>query len=875
MASPLSFFRRHMKILLVILTAITVLTFTVGGVVMQFFQGRAPSESFDPEQVVATWDGGTITEGELVRARRRREVVASVLAQIDRMRTERATDSFPKAPQLLLGTSDEQIVLDEVMAERAEEMGIRVTDADVNAYLTLYSDELVSPEEISQTFRKFTGGEMQSSDFFDRMRKELAILQMYLAYQSAQPAVTPAAAWEAYLRSSRQVQAAVVPFPVEDYLAEVKEEPSRADLANYYEKYKTEYRNPLSYEVGFRRPYEAKFGYFHANFEDFLERAKQQVSDGEVRAAYEEAIARGEFRELDLPSVDEDPLPLPGEGATPPAGDTPPGDTPLPPAETVPPAEPAPGDSSPESTTPESDPAPEGESPEGTTPEGSMPEESSAESPAGEDAPGEPATPIEEVPGESTPPAETPEENASLTVADDRLFVVLQEEEGQPANEQPSDDAPESGTPAIEEASPEAPAGDMPAEGTLAGDESATDDPAATPAPPSGAVIVGSPDPNGQAPAPPGAAASVSGTTPSGTTPAAGAPAAGAPAADATSPPKFKPFEEVADDLRLRLARPISQQAMMQAVQKASDQIDEYARRLAVASATDETLPARPNFRHIASTLGLKYAETPSINAFATRTDEGKPYYPLITAREMDFTQPMQGQQFNYKTFAQAAFVPGAPLFEPTTLFVENRFNPSDAYVFWKTEQHPAEVPPLEEIRDEVVQAWKLEKARELAKAAAEKAAQEANAKAASLKPNAEGARESALTALYPKKAKNAGQFTFLPHQFDPTAGEIANVENAGPELRQAIFTLREGEVSYGPNADRSVYYLVEVTKDMQPPAQTVDRFLAVPNQFLMQMIQPSLMGERQNFQFEVFREMTDQVDLEWKRPPAEQNARR
>ena len=456
MASPLSFFRRHMKILLVILTAITVLTFTVGGVMLQFFQGRAPSaDAYDPDQVVATWDGGSINEGELNRARRRREVVRSVLAQIDRMRVERATDSFPKAPQLLLGTSDEQVVLDEIMAERAEEMGIRVTDADVNAYLTLYSDELVSPEEISETFRKFTGGEMNSSDFFERMKKELAILQMYLAYQSAQPAITPAAAWEAYLRTSRQVQATVVPFPVEDYLDEVKEEPSRGEIAKYYERYKTEYRNPLSYEPGFRRPYEAKFGYFHADFDDFLERAKQQITEEEVRAAYEEAIARGEFRELDLPAVDEDPLPLPGEGTTPPAGETPPGDTPLPPAETVPPAEPAPGETPQEPAPPESTPAPEGTAPEGTEPEGTTPEESAPESTAGEDAPGDPAAPVEEVPGESAPPAETPEENVSRTVADDRLFVVLQEEEGQPAIEEDTDQE----TPAGEEPAAEAPAG--------------------------------------------------------------------------------------------------------------------------------------------------------------------------------------------------------------------------------------------------------------------------------------------------------------------------------------------------------------------------------------------------------------------------------
>lgn len=827
MASPLAFFRRHNKILLAILTAITVLTFTVGGVVMQFFQGRAPAGTVDVHEVVATWDGGSIEQGELERARRRRQVVASVLAQIDRMRVERATDSFPKAPQLLLGTSDEQIVLDEIMADRAEGMGIRVTDADVNAYLTLYSDELVAPEEISETFRKFTGGEMNSSDFFDRMKKELAILQMYLAYQSAQPAVTPAAAWEAYLRTSRQVQATVVPFPVKDYLAEVKEEPSRGEITKYYERYKTEYANPLSYEPGFRRPYEAKFGYFHAKFDDFLERAKQQVTDEQVRAAYDEAIARGEFRELDLPSIDEDPLPLPGEGAAPAAGETPPGDAALPPAETAPAAEGTPpGDAAPETT-----PAPEGSTPEGSAPA----------TPPAEGAPGEPAAPIEEVPGESTPPAETPEENASLKTADDRLFVVLQEE-SQPATEEPAAETPAS----------EAPAGEAPA----------ADDAAATAAPPSGAVIVGSPDPGAQAPAPPGAAAPATGTTP----------AAGAPA----SAPKYKPFEEVADDLRVRLARPIAQQAMMQAVQKASVAVDDYAMRLNAAAIEEQPLPARPNFRHLASTLGLQYSETPkALNAFATRTDEGKDYYPLITASEMDFSQPMQNQQFGSKTFSQTGFVPGVPLFEPTTLFVPNRFSASDAYVFWKTEEHPAEVPPLEEIRDEVVQAWKLEKARDLAKAAAEKAAQEANAKAASMKPNAEGKRESALTALYPKKAKSAGQFTFLPHQFDPTAGEISNVENAGPELRQAIFTLREGEVSYGPNADRSIYYLVEVTKDMQPPAETVDRFLATPTQFLMQMIQPSLMGERQNFQYEVFQEMTEQVHLVWKRPPAEQNARR
>src|SRR5690606_18836001 len=61
-------------------------------------------------------------------------------------------------------------------------------------------------------------------------------------------------------------------------------------------------------------------------------------------------------------------------------------------------------------------------------------------------------------------------------------------------------------------------------------------------------------------------------------------------------------------------------------------------------------------------------------------------------------------------------------------------------YVFWKTEQRPAYVPELSEVREEVLDFWKRKQARELA-------AQEAQALAAKVETSPDATWDQALSA--------------------------------------------------------------------------------------------------------------------------------
>ena len=157
-------------------------------------------------------------------------------------------------------------------------------------------------------------------------------------------------------------------------------------------------------------------------------------------------------------------------------------------------------------------------------------------------------------------------------------------------------------------------------------------------------------------------------------------------------------------------------------------------------------------------------------------------------------------------------FDPKTGLYEPIELtdVLGTRF------LVRKVKDEPPHVPTLEQVRSEVIVAWKMAQARPLAEKAAGELASQIKAKGATLKDSrVDGFRVVSIPPI------TRSQASFMPtSMFEPSPvveTPIPDVSHAGEAFRDAYFGLQAGSVDVAPNQPRTVYYVM--TLDRREPA--------------------------------------------------------
>lgn len=132
-------------------------------------------------------------------------------------------------------------------------------------------------------------------------------------------------------------------------------------------------------------------------------------------------------------------------------------------------------------------------------------------------------------------------------------------------------------------------------------------------------------------------------------------------------------------------------------------------------------------------------------------------------------------------------------------------------FLAWKLADEEPSVPKLEAIRDQVVRAWKLRQARELAERDARALAEKARESRGDLKAVA-GSRPVITTSEVAKLSPGLGALAGLGLG-DARPSEIPEIPNPGDALRDALFGLQPGQVVVEPNAPKSVYYVLALSR--------------------------------------------------------------
>ena len=221
------------------------------------------------------------------------------------------------------------------------------------------------------------------------------------------------------------------------------------------------------------------------------------------------------------------------------------------------------------------------------------------------------------------------------------------------------------------------------------------------------------------------------------------------------------------------------------------------------ASTEGRTLPKPEDLAGVAKKYGLAHEVTPMLDR-----REAEHYGRISEA------QAGTGRSADTKKFAGVAFDPKTQLFEGFELSEIL----GERYLVRKIAASPAHVADLKEIRDKVVHAWKLEKARERARKAADELAAKVKADGGQIKDlSIDGKPVIAIdsaTKLKPGMSippQLMMQYRMQRLPASPT--DLPQIPDAGPALIDGLFALKPGEVAVDSDLPKSTYYIMTLEK--------------------------------------------------------------
>lgn len=321
MASPLATIRKYDKVLLAVFGVLLMLSFLIADP-LSMMTGTGGSGGGRPSSVPVTFKGGSLTDEQLLRMHRA-DVLADAYVERVKEAAQKANKSaqvgmFPYVdnPQFGSTRSEARLVNHFLLAKKAHEMGLSMSNEDIDDMLIKLADDAIEKDELKKIRQKLLAEDLGSAiiiterDLYAQLRINFLSQEVLaMVRNSAQPlqfeqlgfvmpsamTLPPAEAWELFRRTARQAEVELLPLEVEKFIDEVKTAPTEAQKKELFEKYKDVVATPFSPEPGFARPHRIAFGYVRVDFQPFLDKAKAEVTEEAIRADYDEKMKKGEL----------------------------------------------------------------------------------------------------------------------------------------------------------------------------------------------------------------------------------------------------------------------------------------------------------------------------------------------------------------------------------------------------------------------------------------------------------------------------------------------------------------------------------------------------------------------------------------------------
>jgi len=302
---------------------------------------------------------------------------------------------------------------------------------------------------------------------------------------------------------------------------------------------------------------------------------------------------------------------------------------------------------------------------------------------------------------------------------------------------------------------------------------------------------------------------------------AIGEPGAATPAADA-KPVEYQPLSEVREEIRRSLATPKVHARLDELMTNLRTQLNiefqKYFTKYVDAQAAKKPLPAPPamlsDLAPLAQEHGLEHRKTGEMSVLQLRDDE-------VIGKLIDIDRSSFQQQ---ASVLSTLFSKESDLFKPIiTVDLDN-----NRFIVMKTSDTPGRTPPLADIRDSVVRAWKLIKAAEFAEKHVVEVAKKAQAAGGTLTEYFANDTNVKVVKTDSFSELTGGDLPLQGGQLrwsQPT-GLVA----PGPRLLGAVFDLNEGEVGSALNHDNSIAYVFRVAEHEMPEEKLREVYLAEAN---------------------------------------------
>ena len=178
-------------------------------------------------------------------------------------------------------------------------------------------------------------------------------------------------------------------------------------------------------------------------------------------------------------------------------------------------------------------------------------------------------------------------------------------------------------------------------------------------------------------------------------------------------------------------------------------------------------------------------------------------------------------------------------------------------------------MPKLDEVRDEVVKAWKLREAGKLGTEAGRRTGQGSQEKGGSLADAIAGDSSLAAIKTDPFAFFTVGTVSRDTQQVQSfRLSEPDGIVAAGPEFMEKVFALKEGEVAAAPNHNDSVAYVVKIADHQNTQDELRQAFLG--EDYNWYGVPAMARGHFQTALRVVISDMLKSADVEWERDPDE-----
>ncbi|MBI3465940.1 MAG: hypothetical protein HY000_23230, partial [Planctomycetes bacterium] len=317
-------FRRHQKKWMAALTIMAMIAFCFP--FARFFSGDDRRRGKKQDEVIERAFGRDVVQSDINRARFERNVGNTFLLE------SRAAIGDPWAarfPDIVLSrygfgsTRDEEDIKSSIrQAFKADELGITVSDDMVRAWITRVTMGLLTTEKFQAVVGrvgKLSDG-ISAQTLFDILRRQLRIQRVRdLAvgrFGYGSIQVTPYDVWQHFRRLNDKFTLEIVPVAASEFASKIAD-PGDDELRELYDKYIARLPDPASPEPGFKEPRKVHLRYAFASLDEFLAATNPEVSDEEIKQHYER---NKEFYRKPPPKQDESKAPTdskPTEGTAP------------------------------------------------------------------------------------------------------------------------------------------------------------------------------------------------------------------------------------------------------------------------------------------------------------------------------------------------------------------------------------------------------------------------------------------------------------------------------------------------------------------------------------------------------------------------------